>query len=242
MSMRAVSIAASDDGGDRNYDGEKNIHAINNNNNKDDAAVIQERLLVLLSKQYNHLQDYCNAQIALENAWQLSQQSKQQTSDLLQAVTALQKTTRRVQDDFQSLETMVLALSSSPTTIAPIKEQLQQVQTSPSASNKIANDTTSTRNRQRRHANTLVADDAAADAGRHQFQWQAQAEQHLQRTRRILHNLQTTTGQTSTLGIPLPTGATRQEDTIVALATLRASIAQLQSVLEASKTIQHSIA
>jgi hypothetical protein len=64
----------------------------------------------------------------------------------------------------------------------------------------------------------------------HQFQWQVQAEQHLQCTRRILHNL-----QTPTLGIPLPTGATKQEDTIVALATLRASVAQLQSVLEASK-------
>jgi hypothetical protein len=225
MSMKVVSMAASDDGGNNSNS--------NSNNNRDDAALIQERLLVLLSKQYNHLQDYCNAQIALENAWQLSQQSKQQSlsSDLLQAVAALQKATGRVQEDFQSLETMLLPLSSSsPCTSRSIKEQPQQVQSSSASNNIITNDndtTASTRNRQRRHANT------AAD--RHQFQWQAQAEQHLQRTRRILHNLQTTTGHTSALGIPLPTAATKQEDTIVALATLRASVAQLQSVLEACK-------
>jgi hypothetical protein len=186
----------------------------------------------LLSKQYNHLQDYCNAHIAVENAWQLSQQSKQQSlsSDLLQTVAALQKATGRVQDDFQSLETMVFSLSSSPPSPPPststaIKELPQQVR-SPPASNNITNDndTTSTRNRERRHANQ-----------HHHFQWQVQAEQHLQRTRRILHNLQKTTGQTSTLGIPLPTRSTKQEDTIVALATLRASVAQLQCVLEASK-------
>jgi uncharacterized protein (DUF2252 family) len=224
MSMTALSIAGSDDGG--------NTNTIKNN--KDDVALIQQRLLVLLPKQYNHLQDYCNAQIALENAWQLSQQSKQQykSSDLLQAVAALQKETRRVQEDFQSLETMVLALL--PSTSTATKEQLQQVQSSSASKNSIAddNDTTpNTRNRQRRHANIVTA----AGRNSHQFQWQVQAEQHLQRTRRILHNLQTPTGQTSTSGIPLPTSATKQEDTIVALATLRASVAQLQSVLEASK-------
>jgi hypothetical protein len=225
MSMTALSIAGSDDGG--------NTNTINNN--KDDVALIQQRLLVLLPRQYNHLQDYCNAQIALENAWQLSQQSKQQykSSDLLQAVAALQKETRRVQDDFQSLETMVLALLPSTSTTST-KEQLQQVQSSSASNNSIAddNDTTpNTRNRQRRHANTVTA----AGCNSHHFQWQVQAEQHLQRTRRILHNLQTPTGQTSTSGIPLPTSATKQEDTVVALATLRASVAQLQSFLAASK-------
>jgi hypothetical protein len=212
--MMAVSIAASNNGGNIS-------NTINSINNKDDAYLIQERLLVVISKQYNHLQDYCNAQISLENAWQLSQQSKQQSSDILQAVAALQKATRRVQDDFQSLETMVLELSSSTSTT--IKDQLQQVHSSSA--------TMSSRIRQRRHANTATA----SGRNSHQFQWQVQAEQHLQRTRRILHNLQTPTGQTSTLGIPLPTGATKQEDTIVALATLRASVAQLQSILEASK-------
>jgi hypothetical protein len=229
MSMTALSIAASDSGG-------KIGNIMNINNNKVDAAIILGRLLVLLPKQYNHLQDYCNAQIALENAWQLSQQSKQQykSSDLLQAVAALQNQTQRVQEDFRSLETMVLALSASSSTSTTITEQqlLQQVQSSSTSNNSITNDndtTPSTRNRQRRHTNT------AAGHNSHQFQWQVQAEQHLERTRRILHNLQTPTGQTSTLGIPLPTSATKQEDTIVALATFRASVAQLQSVLEASK-------
>jgi hypothetical protein len=46
---------------------------MNINSNKDDASLVQQRQLVLLPKQYNHLQDYCNAQIALEKAWQLSQ-------------------------------------------------------------------------------------------------------------------------------------------------------------------------
>lgn len=236
MSMLSVSIASSNN--DDNDDGNMS----NSINNKGDASLIQQRLLVLLSKQYNHLQDYCNAQIALENAWHLSQQrqSKQQYKafDLLQAVAALQKATRRVQDDFQSLETMILEFSTSPSsssfTSTTIKDQ--QVQSSSSASNNII--ITGTRNRQRRHANAATATAAGGCCNRHyeyQFQWQVQAEQHLQRTRRILHNLQTPNGQISTLGIPLPTGATKQEDTIVALATLRASIAQLQSVLEASK-------
>jgi hypothetical protein len=218
-------------------DDEGNNSNINTISNKDDAALIQERLLVLLSKQYNHLQDYCNAQIALENAWQLSQQqSTLKQNDLLQAVAELQKATRRVQDDFQSLETMVLALtsSSSPSssTIATIKDQLPQVPSS-SSTNDV---TTSPRNRRQRRSANKSADD---DGRHHEFQWQVvqAVEQHLQRTRRILHNLQSTTGQFSILGIPLPTsGATnKQEDTIVALATLRASVAQLQSVLEAFK-------
>jgi hypothetical protein len=108
------------------------------------------------------------------------------------------------------------------------QELLQQVQSSSDSNNNITDDTdtTSTRNRQRRHANTATVT-AAGDCNSHQFQWQ--------RTRRILHNLQTPTGLTSTSGIPLPSGATKQEDTIVALATLCASVAQLQSVLEASK-------
>ena len=208
---------------------------MNNNKNKDDdAGVIQQRLLVLLPKQYNHLQDYCNAQIALGNAWQLSQQSQQQqykSSDLMQAVAALPKATQRVQEDFQYLETMVLALSpsSSQSSSTTITGQEQ----SSSASND--NDTTpSPRNRQRRHVNTATAADGR-NSSHHQFQWQVPAEQHLERTRRILHNLQTPAGQISAIGIPLPTSATKQEDTIVALATLRASVAQLQSVLEASK-------
>jgi hypothetical protein len=140
-----------------------------------------------------------------------------------------------VQDDFKSLETMVLALSPSSSSSTAIKEQSQVVQSSSASNNTIADDndiTMSTRNRQRRHANTVTA---TGDCNNHQFQWQVQAEQHLQRTRRILHNLQTPTGLTSTSGIPLPTGATKQEDTIVALATLRASVAQLQTVLEAFK-------
>jgi hypothetical protein len=236
MSMSALSMATSNNKGGNI----RNMMQINNN--KDDAAsLIQQRLLVLLPKQYNHLQDYCNAQISLENAWQLSQQqSKQQhykSSDLLQAVAALQKATQRVQEDFQSLQTMVLSLSpsslSSPSSSATIKDHqlLQQEPSSPATND---NETTpSTRNRQRRHANTATA--AGHNNSHHHFQWQVPAEQHLQRTRRILHNLQTPTGQFSTLGIPLPTGATKQEDTIVALATLRASVAQLQSVLEASK-------
>jgi hypothetical protein len=248
MSMSALSMATSNNKGGNI----RNMMQINNN--KDDAAsLIQQRLLVLLPKQYNHLQDYCNAQISLENAWQLSQQqSKQQhykSSDLLQAVAALQKATQRVQEDFQSLQTMVLSLSpsssSSPSSSTTNKDhQLLQQEPSSSATNDTET-TPSTRNRQRRHANTAtaiataIATATATAAGHnnshHHFQWQVPAEQHLQRTRRILHNLQTPTGQFSTLGIPLPTGATKQEDTIVALATLRASVAQLQSVLEASK-------
>jgi hypothetical protein len=233
MSMSVLSIAARKESGNIS-------NTMNINNNKDEAALVQQRLLVLLPKQYNHLQDYCNAQIALENAWQLSQQSKQQqqhkSSDLMQAVAALQTATQRVQEDFQSLETMVLSSSSSPSTNIAIKEQhlLQQEQSS--SATKDIDITPSTRNRQRRHANTATATAiAAGHNSRHQFQWQVPAEQHLQRTRRILHNLQTPAGQISTLGIPLPTGPTKQEDTIVALATLRASVAQLQSVLEASK-------
>jgi hypothetical protein len=244
--MKAVSMAppaSDDDDGGNNRNSNNNS---NRNNNQDDAdakTLIQERLLVLLSKQYNHLQDYCNAQIALENAyaWQFSQQSKgqqQSSSDLLQTVAALQKATQRVQDDFQSLETMVSSLSSlssslsssslsssSLSTSTIIKELPQPVPSSSAFNHIITNDndtTNRTRNRQRRHAHTA--------------QWQvvqAEVEEHLQRTRNILHNLQTTTGQTSPLGIFLPTSAaTKQEDTIVALATLRASVVQLQSVLQ----------
>jgi hypothetical protein len=178
------------------------VSEIDGNAKKEDAS-IQERMLLLLSKQYNHTQDYCNAQIALENAWQLSQQNKnkqESESDLLQAVTVLQKATRRVQDDFQSLETMVLCISEP-------------------ASNTTTTTTATNRNHRQR------------DAGCHQ--WQARACEHLQRTRRILSNLQTTR-QSSAAGIPFPRAVTAQEDALVALATLRASVVQLQAALEAS--------
>jgi hypothetical protein len=243
--MSAHSMAASDDDDDGGNISSSTVH-INSKKVKIDAALVQQRLLVLLPKQYNHLQDYCNAQIALENAWQLSQQQSK-SSDLMQAVVALQKATQRVQEDFQSLEAMVLALSPSsslspsPSTSTAIKEQVQSSSASNnSITNDKDNDTTSTRNhRQRRHVNDSATACSVDDCHQHhpfQFQWQERADEHLQRTRRILHNLQTPAGQTSSLGIPFPTAsATKQEDTIVALATLRASVAQLQSVLEASK-------
>jgi hypothetical protein len=43
-----------------NYAGGRSSRAVHSNSNKDDAVLIQQRLLVLLPKQYNHLQD-CNA-------------------------------------------------------------------------------------------------------------------------------------------------------------------------------------
>jgi hypothetical protein len=184
------------------------------------TADIHGRFEALIAKQYDHTAHYCNASTALSNAW-LQQQNEhttkgQQQQHLSQAVTDLQEATARVQTDYQNLQALQLLLAAS--TNSQVATRPLPISTNGSTD---SSQGTLRPIRQRRQ--------------QHNHHWQVLAEEHVRRTARILQSLaHANGGGRSSASVPLSPAAAAPANALVALATLRASIAQLQAALAAA--------